>query len=735
LDPPLIDVYVPHGDRDIRRKINEAEAVAIVDEIEMLIGDPAYKNRSMGVVSLIGGKQAHWIQNLLIERIGEDQFIHHDIACGDSATFQGKERDIMFLSMVASPGKAQAQTSLLYKQRFNVALSRAKDRMYLFRSVAPRHVPNPRDLKRKVIEHFQNPMPIANPDAKELIDLCDSDFERDVFSRLCKMGYRVTPQVTVGEFRIDLVIEGEEDRRLGVELDGDRFHGPDRWFEDWTRQKVLERVGWHIWRCWASSFGLDPDGCMADLVVLLEEMKIRPIGGESGRHPYTEHRVIDEGNDGPEERSQTVSEETQEIVEIGDKIVVSFVDNPKRFHCLILSDSEGDQINGIVSFSDPSGKALLHASVGDEIAMTWRDKINTATILKIYKQGSEPDISDTDESEPEPPETSFPEPSPISSEPIDKGDTPPERETVEVGDTVIYCTGGNSDQQKTVQIVHGTNDPDQGIINKNSPVGHTLLGLGISDEAVVDLPSGQKTLCVLKIHKQKKDGSDNTSVLSRNSGSRQADIKLVNTEPQPHQPQGDSRGSPFSNAAGITSNSIAAKSSGLFTAEYNNWKSHRLTDPRDGVPHKVVDGLIAIIEAEGPMYCHRAYHLYARACEIGHVGRQIRSTFDRAINRGVTIGKLLIDKQHNANAPDGYLNCVVRTPDTPEIKLRTGGGRTLEEIPLNEIAALMDMVAKQFSIHEEEQLFREVLDRYKIKRLTSKACSILERAKALIRGN
>ncbi len=183
----------------------------------------------------------------------------------------------------------------------------------------------------------------------------------------------------------------------------------------------------------------------------------------------------------------------------------------------------------------------------------------------------------------------------------------------------------------------------------------------------------------------------------------------------------------------ITSNRIAAKPHGLFAAEYKNWVSHPLPDPRnDGLFHKVVDGLIEIIEAEGPMYCHRAYHLYAHACGIHKVGRLIRSVFNRAVNRGVTIGKLFIDKQHGTSAANGYLNCVVRVPDTPEIELRIGGGRALEEIPLNEIAALMDMVAKQFAIHEEEQLFRKVLDRYKIKRFTSKARGILEAAKEII---
>ena len=53
LDPPLIDVYLPHGRKD-RRKINRVEAEAIADEVETIVKHPRFANRTIGVVSLIG---------------------------------------------------------------------------------------------------------------------------------------------------------------------------------------------------------------------------------------------------------------------------------------------------------------------------------------------------------------------------------------------------------------------------------------------------------------------------------------------------------------------------------------------------------------------------------------------------------------------------------------------------------------------------------------------------------
>ena len=101
--------------------------------------------------------------------------------------------------------------------------------------------------------------------------------------RLLALGYRVEPQVGAQGFRIDLVVEEREGRRLAVECDGDSFHGPEHWREDMRRQRILERVGWRFWRCFASSFYRDPDGVMADLVDTLTREGIEPVAGEAGR--------------------------------------------------------------------------------------------------------------------------------------------------------------------------------------------------------------------------------------------------------------------------------------------------------------------------------------------------------------------------------------------------------------------------------------------------------------------
>ena len=404
LDPPLVDVYVEDGYRD-RREVNEPEARAIVEEIGRLVRDPAYAKRSIGVVSLIGAKQAQFIQQLLIERIGEEAYLRHDMACGDSPTFQGKERDIMFISMVACPRTTRAQTTLPFQQRFNVALSRARDREYLFRSVTEEML-NPEDLKAKVIRHFHAPMEDIPGEVENLIDLCESDFERDVFRRLANLGYRVTPQVKAGAYRIDLVVQGNDDKRLAIELDGDKYHAPDRWAEDLVRQRVLERVGWRFWRCWGSSWMMDPDGCLQDLICVLKQMVIEPVGSEAHTTLYVEHRVVRRTTSdtaGLEERNADITRipksvtangavatsktanmlDEQLLVQPGDRVLVFYNDEPSRQYVITLSSVRHDPDNFVIRADMPLAQALMGYGEDDEVEIPAGGAKRTVTILRI----------------------------------------------------------------------------------------------------------------------------------------------------------------------------------------------------------------------------------------------------------------------------------------------------------------------------------------------------------------
>lgn len=434
LDPPLIDIYVPFG-RKVR-DINEAEADVIVAEIAKLVADPVYERRSIGVISLIGNTQANLIYTRLISEVGTEIIDKHRIMCGNAATFQGQERDIVFLSMVACPDSAIAQTSRIFEQRFNVAASRARDRLVLVRSVAASDL-KPNDLKLALIEHFRTPMKANTIRPKEVLDLCQSDFERDFGRCLLDLGYRIRPQVPVGGYAIDFVVEGADDRRLAIELDGDKYHGPDRWAADIRRQRALERLGWTFWRCWGSTWIADRQGCLDDLMAALRQLGIEPIGMTEMDGVFTEHielphpaaprhaapkgdvadaaakhiehapaasvprmrraktigpelPFIGPGQSAAPERSSpggtsAFADLDSVLVEVGDLVLIRYDDQPEHTVSVRLSDTVNHPDERIVHVERALGAAILGASLDDQVEIKVDGRTRIAVIEKIEK--------------------------------------------------------------------------------------------------------------------------------------------------------------------------------------------------------------------------------------------------------------------------------------------------------------------------------------------------------------
>ena len=123
----------------------------------------------------------------------------------------------MFLSMISAPNDLGAPPSrAAFDQRYNVAASRARDRMYLVRSVQVNDLSEADKLRRKLIAHFSSPFGQDEGRAADMRSLCESDFERNVYDELTQRGYLVTPQVKAGAYRIDMVVEGHNDSRLAV---------------------------------------------------------------------------------------------------------------------------------------------------------------------------------------------------------------------------------------------------------------------------------------------------------------------------------------------------------------------------------------------------------------------------------------------------------------------------------------------------------------------------------------
>jgi very-short-patch-repair endonuclease len=231
--------------------------------------------------------QARMINTMLIERLGPQSFLQRRVKVGESADFQGDERDVVVISTVVGTdpnrpeGKPRPLTGRGDMRRINVAASRAQQQMWVVYSIDPENL-SAQDLRAELIRHCRDPRGFdhARDSALEAIE---SPFEEQVLTHILGRGYRrVFAQYEVGSaarnYRIDLVVAGPT-TRLAVECDGERWHGPERWHADHARQQVLERAGWTFERIRGSEFYRDPDRALEPLWSRLEALGI-PTGDE-----------------------------------------------------------------------------------------------------------------------------------------------------------------------------------------------------------------------------------------------------------------------------------------------------------------------------------------------------------------------------------------------------------------------------------------------------------------------
>lgn len=281
--PHVVEYVVgSSGGLDRNGKTNLGEARVVVALIKAMTGLPPYTAKSLGAVTLLGDEQAGLIQDLAVSVVGAIELEQRRFASGNPGQFQGDERDVMLLSMVDVPeGRPLRLRQLeLFKQRYNVAASRAKDQMWLVHSLDPARDLQANDLRRRLIEHVRDPG-ASRRAVRQAQQQAESPFEAAVIERLINRGFRVEPQVWVGRYRIDMLV-GEGTNQIALECDGDRFHGVEQTQADMIRQAILERAGWRFIRVRGTRFYRDPDGTTEWILSELARHGVSATGAAPG---------------------------------------------------------------------------------------------------------------------------------------------------------------------------------------------------------------------------------------------------------------------------------------------------------------------------------------------------------------------------------------------------------------------------------------------------------------------
>ena len=183
---------------------------------------------------------------------------------------------------------------------------------------------------------------------------------------------------------------------------------------------------------------------------------------------------------------------------------------------------------------------------------------------------------------------------------------------------------------------------------------------------------------------------------------------------------------------------------------YEAWSGAGLPDPRTARTAEVASHLFEIVAAEGPVIADRVFRLFIKGSGSVKVTQRAREPLELALGRLARRGDVEIDEI----ALGESIQHVARRRDTPPVVVRELGGRDLYEVPLNEIAELMQRNRRRLTYGTDpdyrpavtglikarppqigpDQLKRSVLDVYGLIRMTATAYTYLEAALSLFDG-
>lgn len=339
--PAVVNYRVAGGKRI--GKTNPNEAKTIVALLQACIEQPEYIGKSFGVISLLGDEQVKKIQEEICRYIDAKECSERRILCGNASNFQGDERDVIFLSVVdcANGGgpitKQGFGVDEAYRKRYNVAVSRAKDQLWVVDSLDPANDLKPGDIRKMLIDFSLNPQSVSMKNAKILVK-AESPFEVAVAKYLAVREYHVVQQWEVGSYRLDMVVVCGK-KKIVIECDGERYHsGEDKIREDLERQTILERLGWRFIRIRGSEYYRNPEKTMERVTSELTAEGIEPeqVGGNLqdivGKDTELLQRI--------KQRAYAILHENNELHEIETDTISAALDTKNDVIGAVLDDQQ-----------------------------------------------------------------------------------------------------------------------------------------------------------------------------------------------------------------------------------------------------------------------------------------------------------------------------------------------------------------------------------------------------------
>ncbi len=298
-----IEWVAVQGEWEARR--NKAEAEKVVELVEQVISRP--RPPSVGIITF-NVEQKELIESLLEKKARKDVGFYvkykkekermqdeevQGLFVKNIENVQGDERDVIIFSIGYAPTKAGnivAQYGSLSipggENRLNVAVSRAREKVYLVSSISPLDLrteesinAGPR-LLRKYLEYaemvsqgkfehkwLEKLSKERFGDASESFEGEQGSLQRRVADALKEEGLKVT-NGSAAPYALDLAVASPKNPHImiGIECDGKEYSGlQDAKEWDVYRQRFLRRRGWNVYRVSSKQYWENPESVIREI--------------------------------------------------------------------------------------------------------------------------------------------------------------------------------------------------------------------------------------------------------------------------------------------------------------------------------------------------------------------------------------------------------------------------------------------------------------------------------------
>ncbi len=220
---------------------NTQEAKAIIQNIKAIINEEASLKASVcktiGILSPFR-KQVDFIREELTKELSAEEQKRHRVLVGTAFSFQGEERDIMFLSFALDNDSHPSAYHFLNREDvFNVSITRARHVQNVFTSFDKQQFSFSCllfDYMDSISTSTTQAIVKRKPEADE--------FLREVKEVLESLGMKqIFENYTIAGISVDLVVVNGQNKTLGIDLVG--FPGPYSAALPQEKWQILERVG------------------------------------------------------------------------------------------------------------------------------------------------------------------------------------------------------------------------------------------------------------------------------------------------------------------------------------------------------------------------------------------------------------------------------------------------------------------------------------------------------------